>query len=179
MKTRAQKETICAELHEKFGKATVAILTHCDGMPVEEINGLRRELRSAGGEFRVVKNTIARRAAEGTAVALATEAFEGPIAVTLGYGDPVPPAKVLRTYVAKHERLRIRLGVVEGQACDAARIAAIASMPSRAVLVGKLAGTLNAPITQLAGTLQAVVASLARVLSATAQARSADSPKTT
>lgn len=179
MRTRAQKEAICQELHEKFGKATVAILTHCDGMPVAEIDGLRRELRKAGGEFRVVKNTIAKKAAEGTAVALAADAFEGPIAVTLGYGDPVLPAKVLRTYIAKHERMRIRLGVIEGQACDPARVAAIALMPSRAVLVAKLAGGLNAPLTQLAGTLQAVLTSLARVLAATAQARSSGAQKTT
>lgn len=172
MKTRAQKEAMCQELHEKFDKATIAILAQFSGISVEELRGLRRELRRAGGEFRVVKNTIARKAAEGTHVAQAAEAFEGPIAVTLGYGDPVPPAKVLRAYVAKHETLRIRLGVVEGQACDAARVTAIASMPSRAVLLGKLAGGLNAPLAHLAQSLQAVLASLARVLSAAAGTRS-------
>jgi ribosomal protein L10 len=159
------------ELHEKFSKATVAILTNFSGMSVEELRGLRREIRNAGGEFRVVKNTIARQAAEGTPVALATEAFEGPVAVTLGYGDPIPPAKVLRAFITKHERLRIRTGVIEGQVCDAGRVAAIASMPSRAVLLGKLAGSLNAPVAQLARSLHEVLTSFARAVAGVAAAR--------
>jgi large subunit ribosomal protein L10 len=171
MKTREQKETMRRELHEKFGRATVAILTHFDGMSVEELRGLRRELRQAGGELRVVKNTIARQAAEGTSVSLAMEAFDGPVAVTLGYGDPIPPAKVLRAFMSKHERLRIRVGVIEGQACDARRVAAIASMPSRAVLLGKLAGGLNAPVSQFARSLHAVLTSFARVVAGAAAAR--------
>jgi ribosomal protein L10 len=179
MKTRAQKETLRQELHEKFGRATVAILAHYDGLSVEDLGRLRREIRNVGGEFRVIKNTVARKAAEGTPLALAHDAFEGPVAVTLGYGDPVLPAKALRAYAVKHARLRIRIGVIEGQACDAARVAAIASMPSRAVLVGILAGTLNAPIAQLARLLQAITASFARALGAVAERRSSESSHTT
>jgi len=171
MKTRAQKETMCQQLHEKFGRATVAILTRFDGMTDEELKKLRRELRSAGGEFRVVKNTVARRAAEGTTVAAAAAAFEGPVALALGYTDPVLPAKVLKAFTAKNEKLRIRIGVVEGRTCDPAQVAAIASLPSREVLLGQLVNRLNAPVARLAQVLQALPASLARAVSAVSTSR--------
>lgn len=171
MKTRAEKETMCQELHEKFSRATVAILTRFDGMTDEEIKKLRRELRSVGGEFRVVKNTVARRAAEGTSIAAAAAAFEGPVGLTLGYKDPVVPTKVLRAFTAKNEKLRIRIGVVEGRACDPAQVAAIASLPSREILLGQLVNRLNAPVAQLAQVLQALPASLARAVSAVSTSR--------
>lgn len=178
MKSRAQKEALCGELHEKFGKATVAIFTHFSGIPVEDLRVLRREIRNAGGEFRVVKNSVARRAAQGTDIALASSAFEGPVAVTLGYGDPILPAKVLSAFVKKTEKLRIRGGVVEGRACEAAQIVSIASLPSREVLLGRLVSRLNAPPTQLAQSLQAIIASFARGLSAVAGARASTTNET-
>jgi len=162
---------MCQELHEKFSRATVAILTRFDGMTDEEIKKLRRELRSVGGEFRVVKNTVARRAAEGTSIAAAVAAFEGPVGLTLGYKDPVVPTKVLRTFTAKNEKLRIRIGVVEGRACDPEQVAAIASLPSREILLGQLVNRLNAPVAQLAQVLQALPASLARAVSAVSTSR--------
>jgi len=174
MKTRAQKEAQCQELHEKFSRATVAILTRFDGMTDDELKKLRRELRSAGGEFRVVKNTVAKRAAEGTTIAVAAAAFEGPVALTLGYKDPVLPARVLKAFTAKNDKLRIRAGVVEGRACDPAQVVAIASLPSREVLLGQLVNRLNAPVAQLAQVLQALPASLARAVSAVSAARSSN-----
>jgi len=174
MKTRAQKEAMCQQLHEKFSRATVAIFTRFDGMTDEELKKLRRELRSAGGEFRVVKNTVARKAAEGTTVAAAAAAFEGPVALTLGYKDPVLPAKVLKAFTAKNEKLRIRAGVVEGRICDPAQVVAIASLPSREVLLGQLVNRLNAPVAQLAQVLQALPASLARAVSAVSATRASN-----
>lgn len=171
MKTRAQKEEQRQQLHEKFSKATVAIFTRFDGMTDEQLKKLRRELRSAGGEFRIVKNTVARRAAEGTTVAVAAAAFEGPVALALGFADPVLPAKVLRAFTVKNEKLRIRAGVVEGRACDPAQVAAIALLPSREVLLGQLVNRLNAPVAQLAQVLQALPASLARAVSAVSTSR--------
>jgi len=171
MKTRAQKEAMCQQLHEKFSKATVAIFTRFDGMTDEQLKKLRFELRSAGGEFRIVKNTVARKAAEGTALAVAAAAFEGPVALTLGYKDPILPAKVLKAFTAKNEKLRIRTGVVEGRVCDPAQVMAIASLPSREILLGQLVNRLNAPIAQLAQVLQALPASLARAVSAVSASR--------
>jgi ribosomal protein L10 len=171
MKTRAQKEAMCQQLHEKFSKATVAIFTRYDGMTDEQLKKLRFELRSAGGEFRIVKNTVARRAAEGTALAVAAAAFEGPVALTLGYKDPILPAKVLKAFTTKNEKLRIRTGVVEGRACDPAQVMAIASLPSREVLLGQLVNRLNAPVARLAQVLQALPASLARAVSAVSTSR--------
>jgi len=179
MKTRAQKETMCRELHEKFSKATVAIFTRFDGMTDEELKKLRRELRSAGGEFRVVKNTIARKAAEGTAIATAASVFEGPVALAIGYADPVLPAKVMKTFTAKNEKLRIRAGVVEGRICDPAQVAAIASLPSREVLLGQLVNRLNAPVARLAQVLQALPASFARAVSAVSASRASGGSSST
>jgi large subunit ribosomal protein L7/L12 len=118
-----------------------------------------------------VKNTIARKAAEGTTIAVAAEAFEGPVALTLGYADPVLPMKVLRAFTVKNEKLRIRAGVVEGRACDPAQVAAIASLPSREVLLGQLVNRLNAPVARLAQVLQALPASFARAVSAVSASR--------
>lgn len=179
MKTRAQKETMCQELHEKFSRATVAIFARYDGMTDDELKRLRRELRTAGGEFRVVKNTIARKAAEGTTIATAAVSFEGPVALALGYADPVLPAKVLRAFAAKNEKLRIRAGVVEGRACNPAQVVAIASLPSREILLGQLVNRLNAPVAQLAQVLQALPASFARAVSAVSTSRASSGQPST
>lgn len=170
---------MCQELHEKFSKATVAIFTRYDGMTDDELKTLRRELRGAGGEFRIVKNTIARKAAEGTTIAAASVSFDGPVALAIGYADPVLPTKVLKAYAVKNAKLRIRAGVVEGRACDPVQVAAIASLPSREVLLGQLVNRLNAPVAMLAQVLQALPASFARVVSAVSAARASSGPSST
>ena len=93
---KEQKATAVAELTEKFGRARLAILTECVGLPVNQVTELRKQLRGAKAEYRVVKNTLAIRAAEGTALAGLKAHLKGPTGVVIGYDDPVLPTKVLR-----------------------------------------------------------------------------------
>jgi ribosomal protein L10 len=164
---RAEKERQIQELHEKFNSATVAIMAEYSGLNVEDLTVLRRRLRKADAEFRVVKNTLAFRATEGTAAVEARSAFEGPVAVAFGFADPVPPTKVMKEFSDQKELLKIKLGVIEGKLVDAKNIKAIAQLPARDVLIAGLVSQLQAPLAgmvwvleglmqQLVGTLEAI-----------------------
>ena len=161
-----------AELHDKFGRARVAVLTETIGLTGTEVTELRRQLRGAKAELKVVKNTLAVRAADGTPLAGAKQYFKGPLSVAIGYDDPALPAKILRDFIAKEKRdkkMRIMAGIVEGNLFDAARIKAVAELPSRQVLLGRLLGSLQGPITGLVGTLGGILSNFVGVLIAIKQ----------
>ena len=169
MLTRTQKEEQVAELRDKFARATTLIVADYRGIDVESINGLRRQLRAVEDqpyEYRVTKNSVLRRAAEGLPAAGVAEAFNGPTAVALSYGDPVGLAKILVDFAKAHEVFEIRAGVVEGRAVDGAAIAQLATLPSLDELRGKLVGLLQAPAQKLAQIVAAPASQLARVVDA-------------
>lgn len=164
---REEKQKQVDELRNKFNSATVAILTEFSGLTVEEMTDLRRKLRSAGAELRVVKNTIAFRAAEGTALIDVRDGFEGPTAVTFGYGDPVPATKVIQEFSEQQGLLKLKKGVVEGRAVDSSQIKKMAKLPGREVLLASLVAQIQAPLVglvyalewnlqQLVGTLESI-----------------------
>ena len=156
-----------AELHEKFSRARVALLTETVGLTSNEATELRRQLRGAKAELKVVKNTLAMLAADGTPLAGVKEYFKGALSVAIGYDDPALPAKVLRDFIAKEKRdkkMRITVGMVEGNVFDAARIKAVAELPSRQVLLSRLLGGMQAPISGLAGTLQGILSNFVGIL---------------
>jgi len=169
MLTRAQKEDHVAELKEKFGRARSVFVAEYRGLGVEATTRLRRKLRSEGGgdfEYRVEKNTLLRRAVEGSDVAPAAALFEGPTAIAISYGDPVRLAKVLVDYAKEHEVFVLRGGVLDGKRIDKAEVAHLATLPSLDQLRGQLVGLLQAPAAQLARLLAAPAGQLARVLEA-------------
>lgn len=167
MLTRAQKEDQVAELRDKFGRATTVIVADYRGIDVQSINGLRSKLREGDEyEYRVTKNTLLRRAAEGSPAEAIVESFNGPTALALSYGDPVSLAKILVDFAKEHEVFEIRAGLVEGRAVDGGEIAELATLPSLDELRGKLIGLLQAPAQQLARLLVAPAAQLARVTDA-------------
>jgi len=96
---KEDKATAIAELHEKFSRAKLAVMTECSGMEVNHITELRRQLRGIKAEFKVVKNTLAARAVEGTQLAPAKPHFKGPLAVMIGYDDPAVATKILRDFI--------------------------------------------------------------------------------
>ena len=164
---REEKQQVVNELHEKFSTATVAILTEFNGLGVSEMTELRQKLRSVKGELRVVKNTLARRAAEGTSMTATQDAFQGPIAVTFGYADPVAPAKILKEFVDKRtEKIRVKIGVVEGQVLDAVGLKRVASLPKKEVLIADLMSRMQSPMSGLVGGLQGILRKFVYVLSA-------------
>ncbi len=169
MLTRAQKEEHIAELKEKFGRAKSVFVAEYRGLGVEATTKLRRKLRSEGGgdfEYRVEKNTLLRRAAEGSGVAPAAELFQGPTAIAISYGDPVRLAKLLVDYAKENEVFVLRGGVLDGKRIDKREVAHLATLPSLEQLRGKLVGLLVAPAGQLARLLAAPAGQLARVVEA-------------
>ena len=161
-----EKQELVKELHGKFESARAAILTDYKGLTVAEITELRNDLRKAQLEYRVVKNTLAIRAAAGTAAEKLTEYLVGPTGLVLGFGDPVAPAKAVMAYAKKQEKLKVRVGIIEGVLADANELKAIATLPSREVLLSQMAAGFQAPATQMARLLNATVARLGYALTA-------------
>jgi large subunit ribosomal protein L10 len=162
------KQEVITELHEKFSRAKTAILTGYTGINVEQITELRSKLRESKVEYRVVKNTLARRAAEGTGLAELKDHFVGPIGIALGYDDPVAPAKVLQEFSKTQEKLELKIGMLEGKLLKQADIKALANLPSLDALRGKIIGLLQAPASRIARVLQAPGGQVARVIKAKA-----------
>ncbi len=115
---KVQKKELIDELHGKFVSAKAAILTEYKGLTVAQITELRNELRKSQVEYKVVKNTLAIRAAAGTDKESLTGHLNGPTGLVLGFGDPVAPAKAIIEFAKKQEKLKVRVGVVEGQFAD-------------------------------------------------------------
>ncbi len=161
-----QKKELIDELHGKFVGAKAAILTEYKGLTVAQITELRNELRKSQVEYKVVKNTLAIRAAAGTDKESLTGHLNGPTGLVLGFGDPVAPAKAIIEYAKKQEKLKVRVGVVEGQFADFEALKAIASLPSREELLSKMAGTFQAPASKMVRLLNATVARFGYALSA-------------
>jgi len=166
---KEEKSTAVAELAEKFGRARLAILTECVGLPVNQVTELRRQLRGAKAEYRVVKNTLAARAAEGTPLVGIKEEFKGPLGVVIGYDDPVLPTKVLRDFIGaekRDEKIRIMVGVLEGKVLQSAALVEVAKLPKKEVLIAMLLSAMQGPIRGVVYTLSAVLSKFVRVIAA-------------
>lgn len=150
---RRQKEELVANLHESFKEAKAAILTNFTGLNVEQITQLRRTLKANAVEYKVVKNTLLRRAARDTALELLVEHFVGPNAIAIAYDDPVAPAKILLEFSKEQPALEIKVGIVAGSIMTPQDIKALASLPSREVLLARLAAALKTIPTRLVRTL--------------------------
>lgn len=155
-----------AELVDQLAGAKAAFLADYRGLNVEKVNQLRTELRKAGAEYRVVKNTLLRLAAKGTTVECLDAELAGPTALTLVSGDPVAPAKVLSEFAKSNDKFQLKAGALEGKRLSVEEIKALAELPSREVLLGRLLGTLNAPVGNFVGVLAAVPRSLVQALAA-------------
>ncbi len=166
---KEEKATAIAELTEKFGRARLAILTECAGMPVNQMTELRRQLRGAKAEYCVIKNTLAVRASAGTILADAKPHFKGPTGLVIGYDDPVLPAKILRDFIQaekRTEKIKITIGVLEGKLVQAADLAAIAQLPKREVLIAMLLSAMQGPIRGVVYALSGVLSKFVRVIAA-------------
>lgn len=164
---REEKAAVVSNLHSKFSKARVTIFTQCSGLPVTQVSELRKKLRIVQAEYRVVKNTLASRAVEGTSLIDTQAQFKGSLGLVIGYDDPVLPAKILRDFIVaekREEKMKITLGVLEGKLLNTQEIVSIASLPSREVLLSMLFASLQGPIRGLVCVLGGVIRGLAGVL---------------
>ncbi len=168
---RAEKEVVVEKLHKRFSLAKVSVLSDYSGMSVEEIREVKTALRKAKGEFSVVKNRLAIRAAQGTPLEKAVAHFKGSVAVTLGFGDPVPPIKALNTLFGTQKKLKMRVGVIENQVIDLAAFKQVAKLPSRDVLLGQLLVRLKSPMVSIRGALGGVLDKWVRTLQAVLESR--------
>ena len=162
---RAQKQELTASLHRDLSDTVCVVITHQTGLSVAEVTQLRRQMRSAGANYRVTKNRLVRRALEGTAFAALAPLFTGPTAIAFSH-DPVAAAKAAVDYANRNAKLTIVGGGLSGQMLDQAGIRALATLPSLDELRGKIIGLINAPATKLAALLQTPGGQLARVLAA-------------
>jgi large subunit ribosomal protein L10 len=164
---REQKVEQVDLLIQKLKKAKVAVLTDYRGLKVNQIQELRGKLRTANVEYRVVKNTLARRAAESAGYKALESELKGPIAIAFGYDDLSLPPRLINEFV-RTTRLKVEIvgGLVEGRVFDRDQIKQLADLPSREVLLAQLLGTLQSPVAQLVGIMQTPLQQLMGVLEA-------------
>ena len=162
--TRSEKDKLIAEYQGGLGAAPHAFLLGFKGISVPQVTELRNRVRATGGEYLVVKNTLALRAIDSTALAALQEHFVGPTAVVFTDHDPVALAKALTDYAKEVPALEFKAGMVERRAVAAGQIKEIAQLPSREQLIAKLLYLLQSPITRFASLLAALPRSLVVVL---------------
>jgi large subunit ribosomal protein L10 len=168
---RAEKIQVVEGLHDALAKAPHLFLTNFSGLSANQANELRRAIRNAGGSYRVIKNRLAKRAAEGTGLAHLTERLTGPCAVAAHETDPVVLAKALADFAKKNPDLEVLAGVVdEQQVIDADGVKRLSELPGLPELQAQLLALINTPATMLARLISTPGTQLARVLDARREA---------
>jgi large subunit ribosomal protein L10 len=162
----ARKVASVTHLTELLSKATSAVVTDYRGLTVRQLEDLRGRLRAEGIDYIVVKNTLARRAAVDAGSADFAAAFGGPVGLAIGYGDLSTPARILFEHFRSTRTLPLVAGLAEGQVLDANDVRTLAELPSREVLLSRLAGALLGPLSGLAASLDSPLSTLAATLEA-------------
>jgi large subunit ribosomal protein L10 len=170
---RPDKVAAVDEVKEHLEQADAAILTEYRGLKVADLATLRRELRSAGAEYKIFKNTLVRRATADAGASAIDPLLEGPTAIAFVKADVAAVAKVLRDFARTNPALVVKGSLVGGNLLDASSTGRLADLPSREVLLAQLAGALAAPLRQMAGLLKALPQNLAYGLSALADQKRA------
>lgn len=161
----SEKQAVVAEVAEQVSKAQVVVVAEYRGLEVGNITALRKQARESGVYLRVLKNTLARRAVEGTPFAALADKMVGPLIYGMS-ADPVAAAKVLNSFAKDNDKLVIKAGAMANYLMDVNGVKALATMPSREELLSKLLGTMQAPITQFVRTLNEVPTKFVRGLAA-------------
>lgn len=151
-----EKEAVVNEIREKLEKAQSAVVVDYRGITVAEADLLRKRMREANVEYKIYKNTMMRRAVQGTPFEALTDSLKGPSAFAFGYEDATAPAKVLDKSIKEFKKMELKAGVIEGQFYDAEGVVAIAQIPSREELLARLLGSFQAPVGNFARVVQAI-----------------------
>jgi len=166
---RTEKEQVVSELHKRVEQFKAAVLTNYRGLNVEQMTQLRQRLREEKISYNVVKNTMMKLACKGTHLEKLTDAFEGPTAIAIAYGDPIPLAKILSEFQKTQPALEIKACVIEGKVASPAEMKALASMPPREVMFAQVLGGIQAPGSQLAGVILSAIQQVLGALQARAE----------
>lgn len=151
------KQKIVAELAEKLKGACAGVIVNYAGIKVEDDTKLRADLRKAGVEYGVYKNTMTKRACDIAGYGDLSSALEGMTAIATSKDDPVAPAKILKDYTEKIDAFVMKAGFVQGEILDQAALAELANTPSKEELIGKMLGSLQSSLYGLAYALQAII----------------------
>jgi large subunit ribosomal protein L10 len=162
------------QVRARLAGATSAVLTEYRGLSVRQLSELRKQLKAASAEYRVVKNRLAKIAVEGSPLAGLRPHLKGPTGVVIGRRDPAAVAKTLAAFAKANPALQVRVGVIEGQVLDPQGLKAVADLPSREALRAQLVGVVQGPLTSLVSVLNAPLRELAYVLAE--RGRGAGSP---
>lgn len=167
---RTDKAELAQTLKEKFAKAQVAIFADYKGLSASQADNLRRLLRAQDTEVKVLKNNVARLltkdGAMGDEAKGVMDGLVGPTLVAFAFGDPAASAKIIHKFAQENEALKLKVSLMGQKRIDASGVEELAKLPSKEVLVAKLLGTMNAPITNFVGVLAAVPRGLVTVLAA-------------
>jgi len=163
---RRTKEQIVSELQEKLKEAKLGVLTSFSGMNVAKMEALRNALRKSNAELKVVKNTLLGIASKETDFSILADHFKWPVAIVLSHKDPVGPTKVLIDFAKKNPELEIKIGVLDGKLLTRSDISALAELPSREVLLGKLVSVMAAVPTAFVTVLSGVPRNFVQLLNA-------------
>lgn len=170
---RSEKAAIIEQIKERASSASIAVVTDFKGMSVEELTRLRVAIRAIGGEYYVVKNTLASLALTDTAHASIKDSFKENCAIALGFDDPVAVAKALSDFVKTSKLLKIKLGSLEGKELSAAQVEDLAKLPSKEQLLGQVLGTMNAVPTNLVSLMANMIRPLLYALKAIEEKKAA------
>jgi large subunit ribosomal protein L10 len=164
---KSEKEQQVAEIQELVSRAQGMFFTDFSGITVEQINQLRNEFRKSGIEYRVVKNTFAKKALQNVSgYDKVLDKLVGPTGIAFAYNDAAAPAKIIQKFKEKNEKFSVKICVVEKQVYESSRLKELAALPSRPEIIAGILGSLNSPISSVIGVLNAVVRDVVGVLDA-------------
>lgn len=162
----AEKTESVEELKERFAGVQSAVLTEYRGLTVRQLSDLRKQLKGAAAEYKVVKNRLARIAIKGSPLDGLGQHLTGPTGVAYTRKDPVPVAKALQNFVRNNPALTIKVGMIEGKVLEPAALKSLADLPSKDALRAQIVGAVQGPMGKIVTLLTAVQGELARVLEA-------------
>ena len=156
LEAQKQKQIIIDEIKGKLENAQAAVVVDYQGITVAQADAMRKKLREANVDYTVYKNTLVKRAIEGTEFAGLAEVLEGPSAIAISKEDATAPARVLNEVIKEYKKMEFKAGVVEGNFCNKDEIQAVADIPSRDVLIAKFMGSIQSPVSKAVRTFQAI-----------------------
>lgn len=165
---RKEKEQTLSNLSEKVKGFQAAILTNYRGLNVGQMNHLRQRLREEKISYHVVKNTLMKLASKGTDLEKLDNYFEGPTAIAISYGDPILLAKILSEFIKTQPSLEIKAGLVQGRVASPEEVKALATMPSREVLLAQILGGIQGPANQLGAVIYNAIQQVLGIIQARA-----------
>jgi len=173
---RSEKETVIQDVTEIFQKAKSVFVTDYEGLTVEKMSVLRQKFRASSVEYRVVKNTLAKMAAEKAGKSEINPYFKGPSAIAYSFQDASAPARIIKEFFKDNQKPKVKFTLFEGEFFGPERLDEIAALPPRNELIARILGGFNSPIQGLAGVLGGILSKLVRTVDAVRESRAKTEP---